>query len=200
MAKLAIFIDGGYLSKLAEHEFGVWVDYEKFSEEVRAAIAAKTLEPLDLLRAYYYDALPYQSNPPTEDEMRRFSQRHRFFEAVKRLPRYAVREGWVMYRGNNGRGEPIFQQKQVDLLLGLDFALLAGKHQITHACVVSGDSDLLPAFEIAQREGILVWLVHGPRVSRHDGSSTFAEDLWETADDRLLLDDAFMARVARSDR
>ena len=199
MAKLAIFIDGGYLSKLAEHEFRVWVDFGKFSEQVRAAIADKTLEPLELLRTYYYDALPYQSNPSTEEEVQRFSRRRSFFDALKRLPRYSVREGRVMYRGKDGGGQPIFQQKRVDLLLGLDFALLAGKHQITHAGVVSGDSDLLPAFEVAQREGILVWLIHGPNPLR-DGSSAYANDLWKAADDRLLLNDAFMARVSRTDR
>ena len=200
MARLAIFIDGGYLAKLAQQEFGVWVDFEKLSEEVRAAIAAKTLEPLDLLRTYFYDALPYQSSPPTPDEAMRFSQRRGFFAKLRQLPKYNVREGRLMYRGNDNRGQPIFQQKRVDLLLGLDFALLAGKHQITHAAVISGDSDLLPAFDVAQQEGIVVWLIHGPRAPRHGGPSTHAEELWEAADERFLLDDAFMAKVARLDR
>ena len=200
MARLAVFIDGGYLAKLAEQEFGIWVDFEKLSEAVRTAIAAKTLEPLDILRTYFYDALPYQSSPPTPEEAKRFSQRRAFFDALKRLPKFSVREGWLMHRGNDSQGRPIFQQKQVDLLLGLDIALLAGKRQISHVAVLSGDSDLVPAFEAAQQEGILVWLVHGPRQPKNGGPSTYAKELWETADDRLLLDDAFMARVARADR
>ena len=73
MAKLAIYVDGGYVGKLAEHHFnGQWVDYEKFSHKVLQVIGASTQEPLDLLRTYYYDCLPYQSDPPTEDEARRF--------------------------------------------------------------------------------------------------------------------------------
>lgn len=79
-------------------------------------------------------------------------------------------------------------QKGVDLLLGLDFALLSAKHQITHAAVVSGDSDLIPAFDAAQQEGIKTWLIHGP---------TYASELWQRADDRFLLTPEFMGSVAR---
>ena len=35
-----------------------------------------------------------------------------------------------MFRGLNNNGRPIFQQKRVDLLLGLDFALLSGKNRL----------------------------------------------------------------------
>ena len=106
MARLAIFVDGGYVAKLAEQEFGVWVDYHRLSEEVVSAIAERTRESLDLLRTYYYDALPYKSNPPTPDEARRFGNRRGFFDALQRLPKYRVREGWVAYRGNDFQVSP----------------------------------------------------------------------------------------------
>ena len=188
------------MAKLAEQEFSIWIDYERFSEEVRGFIGGKTLEPLDLVRTYYYDCLPYQSTPPTVEESQRYGARRGFFAALQRLPKFAVREGRLMYRGLDRSGRPIFEQKRVDLLLGLDFALLAGKHQITHAAVISGDSDLLPAVEVAQQEGIVLWLVHGPRVSKIDGSSTYAEELWNKADERLELTTELITRVARLDR
>lgn len=197
MARLAIFIDGGYVDALAEDEFSIRVDFGKFSEEIRQIVAAKTPEPLDLLRTFYYHCLPYQSSPPTDDERRRFGQMRRFFDALQYLPRFAIREGRLAFKGYNAAGEPIFQQKRTDLLLGLDFALLAGKRQITHAAVVTGDSDLLPAFHVAKGEGILVWLFHGPRVSKKDGSPTFANELWVEADERFEIDRGFMNRVAR---
>jgi uncharacterized LabA/DUF88 family protein len=200
VARLAIFIDGGYLTKLAEQEYATWIDYGRFSEEVRAAIGSKTLEPLDLVRTYYYDCLPYQSTPPTQDESRRYGARRSFFVALQRLPKYAIREGRLMYRGLDRSGQPIFEQKRVDLLLGLDFALLAGKHQISHAAVVSGDSDLIPAVEIAQQEGIVLWLVHGPRFSKIDSHSTYAEELWDKADERLELTKEFITKVVRTNR
>lgn len=196
MARLAIFIDGGYLDAITRDEFTVWVDYRKFSEQLTATVASKTLEPVDLLRTYYYHCLPYQSNPPTEEEAHRYAQKHRLFTRLRHLDRYAVREGRLMFRGSNAQGNPIFQQKRVDLLLGLDFALLSGKRQITHAAVVSGDSDLVPAFEVARQEGISIWLFHGPRKSKAGGTSTYASELWLAADERVELDQVFMNRVA----
>lgn len=196
MARLAIFIDGGYLDALARDEFSVWVDYRKFSDQITATVASKTPEPVDLLRTYYYHCLPYQSNPATVEEARRYSQKHRLFERLRHLDRYAVREGRLIFRGLDAGGNPIFQQKRVDLLLGLDFALLSGKKQITHTAVVSGDSDLIPAFDVARQEGISTWLFHGPRQSKVGGSATFASELWLAADERIELDQAFMNRVA----
>ena len=191
MARLAIFVDGGYLANLAEHQFRRWVDNEKLSNEIRDIIAASTREPLDLLRTYFYDSLPYQSNPPSNEEASRFSRKRKFFAALERLPNYTVRQGRLMYRGDDAQGKPIFQQKRVDLMLGLDIASLAAKRQITHAAVLSGDSDFLPVVEAAQQEGVVVWLVHGPQ-------STYARALWNLADDRLSIDSGFMERVKRS--
>jgi uncharacterized LabA/DUF88 family protein len=196
MARLAIFIDGGYLDALAEHEFSIFVDYSKIAEAIREIVNAKTPEPVDILRTLYYHCLPYQSNPPTDEEKRRYSRKRRIFDAIGHLPRFAIRQGRLVLRGYNTKGEPIFQQKRTDLLLGLDFALLSGKKQITHAAVIAGDSDLLPAFQVAKDEGISVWLFHGPRVSKKDGKSTYADDLWREADERFEIDLSFMNRIA----
>lgn len=187
---MAIHIDGAYAGKLAEHEFRTWFDYEKLSAKIKSNIAAQTQEPLDLVRTYFYDCLPYQSDPPTSDEARRFGNRRKFFHALRQLSNYSVREGRLEYRGVDGSGKPIFQQKRTDLMIGLDMALLAAKHQVTHLALLSGDSDLLPAVEAAKQEGVVVWLVHGP-------SRTYANDLWTAADNRMVVDRAFAAEVAR---
>ena len=79
------------------------------------------------------------------------------------------------------------------LLLGLDFALMSERKQITHAVLVSGDSDLIPAVEVAQQAGIAPWLFHGPYQS---GRSTYANELWLAADKRFAMDKAFMDSVA----
>ena len=79
----------------------------------------------ELLRAYYYHCLPYQSNPPTGDERRRYAAKHRFVTALRHIPRFDVRLGKLAYRGTDRDGQPIFQQKRVDLMLGVDMALLA---------------------------------------------------------------------------
>lgn len=197
MSRLAVFVDGGYLSSLAKDEFSIRVDLGSLSEEIRQVVDSKTPDSVELLRTFYYDCLPYQSNPPTTDEAARFGKKRQFFAALSYLSRFVVREGRLAFRGLDINGSPIFQQKRIDLLLGLDFALLSGKRQITHAAVIAGDSDLLPALRVAKEEGILVWLFHGPRISKKDGSSTFANELWQEADERYEIDLAFIQRIQR---
>lgn len=194
MSRLAIFIDGGYLDNLSQEEFNVHVDFAKINAEILKVVSAKS-PGTELLRTYYYHCLPYQGNPPTPVETSRFSNRQRFFDALSRLPRFTVRQGRLVFRGTDTGGLPIFQQKRVDLLMGLDFALLSSKNQITHVVVLTGDSDFLPAFHVAKEEGILVWLFHGPRRCKKNGSSTFADELWREADERFEIDLSFMKKV-----
>ena len=192
MSKLAIFIDGGYAAKIAENNLHIRIDYENLSNSIHDVISNASANPLDLLRTYFYDCLPYQSNQPTTEEARRFSRKRSFFSMLERLPDYCVREGRLKYRGNDSDGAPIFQQKRVDLMIGLDVASLAAKNAISHAAIFTGDSDLLPAFEAVKSEGISVWLVHGP-------PPTYADELWRSADNRLsVADAAFINRVRRN--
>jgi len=83
-------------------------------------------------------------------------------------------------------------------MLGLDIALLSAKHQVSHIGIVAGDSDLIPAFEVARNESISVWLFHGPRTSRIDGTSTYASELWSAADERSEIDLKFMKNIERA--
>ena len=72
-----------------------------------------------------------------------------------------MRLGVLEFRGKNDRGEPLFQQKRVDILMGVDLVLLSAKHQITDAAILAGDSDFLPAIGVAKPEGVVVHLFHG---------------------------------------
>lgn len=197
MARLAIFIDGGYLDVLAERELGLRVDMELLAKRILHEVSSRTPEPVDLFRAFYYHCPPYQGNPPTEEERRRYAGRRAFFDAVKRLPRFDVREGRLEYRGLDAGGKKVFAQKRVDLMLGLNFALLSSKRQITHAVLLAGDSDFIPAFEVAKSEGVSAWLFHGPRTSSVKRSSTYHLDLWMAADERVEIDRTFMESVKR---
>ena len=55
---------------------------------------------------------------------------------------------------------PNVKQKGVDLRIGLDIARLSLKEFIRVIVVVTGDSDLIPAFKFARREGMRVYLDH----------------------------------------
>ncbi len=154
MGVCAVYIDGGYIDKVLFHQHqNARIDYGK--------LARKMVGENELLRAYYYHCLPYQGNPPTEEESSRYASKHRFVTALKHLPRFEVRLGQLAYRGRTDQGEPIFIQKRVDIMLGVDMALLAGKGKIDSAAILAGDSDFIPAIEAVKREGVIVTLWHG---------------------------------------
>jgi uncharacterized LabA/DUF88 family protein len=61
---------------------------------------------------------------------------------------------------------PNISQKGVDLRIGLDIARLSLRALVRAIVVVTGDSDLVPAFKFARREGVRVFLEclgHGVR-------------------------------------
>ena len=182
--RVAIFIDGAYLDYTLRDEFGSpRIDYSRLVEWMVGDDA--------LLRAYYYHCLPYQSANPTPVERERFAAKERFFSALSRLPRSEVRLGKLEYRGRHADGNPIFEQKRVDIFLGVDLVLLAAKHQVTRACVFAGDSDFLPAIRIAKQEGVVLHLFHGTVQRPHT-------DLWLECDDRTALMQDHVAQWVRA--
>lgn len=87
------------------------------------------------------------------------STKHRFITALQMIPRFEVRLGKLAFRGRDGNGAPIFVQKRVDNMVGVDMALLAGKGKITNVALLTGDSDYMPSIEAVKREGVLVTLL-----------------------------------------
>ena len=180
MSRVAVFIDGAHLDFTVRHEFpGTRIDYGKLATEL--------VPPgLDLLRTYYYHCPPYQSNPPSPEEKIRKASFDRFHDALQKLPRFQVRLGVLAKR--TAGGQVYFEQKRVDILLGVDLVRLSAKDQINEAVIVAGDSDFLPAIDAAKDDGILIRLVHGP--DTHDA-------LRVAADERKRIDKAFIDRVKR---
>lgn len=183
MGRIGIFIDAAYLNYTLKAEFGApKIDYR--------ALVEKMAGGREILRSHFYDCPPYQSARPTSDEASRFSRHEKFVYALDQIPRFQVRLGRLEYRGDDTDGKPIFAQKGVDILLGVDLVLLAAKHQITDAALLAGDSDFLPAVEAAKPEGVVVHLFHGSSPHR---------DLVSHCDERTLIDQAFVdsIRMAR---
>ncbi len=185
-SKAAVFLDGGYLDYLLRDGFGgARVDYGKLAASMAGADQS-------LLRCYYYHCLPYQSSPPTPDESARFASSQRFFNALRRLDLFEVREGKLAFRGlAQGTGKPIFEQKRVDILLAVDLVLLAAKHRIDKAAILTGDSDFIPAIQIAKNEGVIVELWHGSRAMAPH------RELWDGVDKRIEVTQAFINSILR---
>jgi uncharacterized LabA/DUF88 family protein len=179
--RTAIFIDGAYLQRVLRDEFGgVNVNFD--------ALSWKMANETDILRTYYYNCMPYQGNPPTQEESRRFGRARGFHTALQMLPRFEVKLGRLEFRGNDDSGNPILQQKRVDILLGVDMVLLSAKGHIQQAILLAGDSDFIPAVTVAKSEGVVIRLYHGDHCHL---------DLQREVDERIRLDQAFIDAVHR---
>jgi uncharacterized LabA/DUF88 family protein len=184
MGRVAIFIDGGYLDYVLRDFGNPRIDFAKLAEVLAGAD--------ELLRTYYYHCLPYQSPSPSSDEATRFANAQRFFHALGCLDRFQVREGTLAFRGvDRQTNKKIFLQKGVDICLAVDLVLLAVKHQVTRAVLISGDSDFLPAVRAAKNEGVLIDLHHG------SGPNKPHRTLWDAADSRTEITREFVNSILR---
>jgi uncharacterized LabA/DUF88 family protein len=176
-------IDGAYFQKVLEKDFNKpRIDFGLLGPRL-----ASGFEPL--LRTYYYNCPPYQSAVPTDRERQLVANADRFYYRLRKIPNLEVRLGRLEFRGvSRDTGEPIFEQKRVDVQLAVDLLTLAFSRQIATAIIVAGDSDFIPAFQAAKDQGIRIVLFHGSKNPAH-------RDLVNVADQRFLLDDGLIRDV-----
>lgn len=138
------------------------------------------------LRIYFYHAQPATgvlTNPLDGTEVNLgatevYAQQESLMDTLELRPDFALRlgelstQGWMLGKramksllkkkrpieGNDL--VPNIEQKGVDLRIGLDIARLALTQSVQSIVVVTGDSDLIPAFKFARREGLRVFLCH----------------------------------------
>ncbi len=181
MSRIAVFIDGAYLQYMLKDEFN-------FPRICFQKLVNRMAGGREILRSYYYNCEPYQSNPPTTEERERFGRAQRFYYALDQIPRFQVRLGKLEFRGHDAQGKPIFQQKRVDIQMGVDLVLLAAKSQISDTAILAGDSDFLPAIDAAKPEGVVIHLFHGEHPHR---------DLVARCDERTRIDQAFIDSILK---
>jgi uncharacterized LabA/DUF88 family protein len=158
-------------------------DIQKEVERIKShpRLAAHTL-----LRVYFYDAPPASGvirNPLDGKKLdlsktKEHAQNTSLQQALEMQPDFALRSGDAAVRGwslgsaalkdvtKNPRAivakdlVPKIEQKGVDLRIGLDIARLSLRQLVSIIVVVTGDSDMVPAFKFARREGMRVYLDH----------------------------------------
>ncbi|MEI8144083.1 MAG: NYN domain-containing protein [Alphaproteobacteria bacterium] len=197
--KVALLIDGGYLracasaaKKMFDNKF-----IEKFAH---SAVSSDEY----LLRIFYYDAPQFRGKVPlpVSNEERTFQASDKWLDDLARLERFAVRKGTLGFRGWKPRTvpieggkpltdadfSPIFEQKGVDMRIGLDIAAFAQSKAVDRIVLVSGDQDMIPAMKVARKSGLEVAVVQLPPPTKnlHDGlhaHSDFVRSLedWPTA-------------------
>jgi uncharacterized LabA/DUF88 family protein len=127
--------------------------------------------------------MPYQSSPPTDEDLRRFSSMDKFVYTLKKLPRFDVKLG----RLGCVAGEYI--QKRVDIALAVDLVRLSSSRSISKAVLVTGDSDFVPAIEAAKDLGVLVELYYS--------ASSIHDELLSSVDQSFVIDEVLINQVIR---
>jgi len=147
----------------------------------------------DLFRIYYYDCPPYEKaewhplKKATEDFGNSMTsiRRRAFNEKLSRMDHIAFRSGVLSFKGwrigrratedligSHGRAlmpedlEPDFEQKRVDMKIGLDAAWLSSKRIVDRIILATADSDFIPAMKFARREGVQIVLVRVGRIKQ----------------------------------
>jgi uncharacterized LabA/DUF88 family protein len=185
--QFAILFDGGFVRRVLEHRNNRFPTAHDIEGEVQRISQHAATRGHDLLRAYYYDAPPATGKTPPNPIDRSVvdlgqtaisSQATSLFDSLELCPNFALRMGETVARGwtigNRALKNlqqapralaandfvPKIEQKGVDLRIGLDIARLALRDLVRLVVVVTGDSDLVPAFKFARREGVRVCLDH----------------------------------------
>ena len=180
-----MLIDNGYLSAILRDEFGsARIDY--------LALSTLISQGYHRLRTYVYDALPYQSNPPTQAQSQLLAGKERFFHSIGLLPSFEVRFGKQRPRGIG------YVQKGVDVLLAIDMIRLSSKQQIQKGFLIAGDADYVPVVKASKDEGVSITLYHSGALQRMpDGRlmKKYSDELWQACDDRCVIDQALINKV-----
>lgn len=173
-----VLVDAGYLLGAAATlltgdaaRSRLSVDHGGLIQQIRDRAQTETGQPL--LRIYWFDGAPDRVPQP---EHRR----------LRVMPRVTVRLG--MLTRVDGR----FQQKGVDAAMHAQLTELARHKAASDIVLITGDGDLLPGVMAAKEHGVAM---HLWAVQAADGAYNQSEDLVAEADERHLLDRAWLTRA-----
>jgi uncharacterized LabA/DUF88 family protein len=182
--KIALVLDGGFLTKKLQRSLGHYPTVQDVNKVCREILAQPDIASFSLLRIYFYDSPPLLrvvKNPIDGYGLDLASSQiakdaTSLQEGLEMLPDFAVRRGTLVHHGwKLGKTSmlaiqkapraptakdfvPDIQQKGVDLKIGLDIAWMSLKGIVQHIVVVAGDADLVPAFKLARKEGVRIYL------------------------------------------
>lgn len=178
--KTAVLIDGGHLRACAA-DANEDYNNELIERFARACVAADEY----LFRVFYYDAPPFRGKCrlPVSGGEKTFTGNDKWLTELAKLERFAVRRGTLGFRGWKPRNipiagsalrdedfKPIFEQKGVDMRIGLDIAAFARNLSVDRIVLVSGDQDMIPAMKEARKAGLEVGVAQLPKpaIDLHD--------------------------------
>lgn len=174
-ARAAILIDGGHLRVLAKKAKQTY--NPDYIEKVAHACTAHDEE---LIRVLYYDCAPYTGTVklPVSGADHTFAKSGAWLDALAKKDLFAVRRGVLKFRGWTPKKIPVppaaltdsdfspnFEQKGVDMRIGLDVATYSTNRLVDRLILVSGDTDCVPAMKQARKQGVQIVLITFPKVT-----------------------------------
>jgi uncharacterized LabA/DUF88 family protein len=188
LEKIAVLIDGAYFDKIRFHDHGnAKIDVEKLANEMSCG--------KNLTNIFYYHCLPYQSSPPTLQERSSFSSKQKFFASISTIPLLTLRQGNIALVSSCICGKQDLRQKRVDSMICVDIASLSLKKKVENISILTGDSDFIPAIELAKSEGVTTILWHGDVRNKDSAPS---RDLMNIVNLPLFLSPAIVAQILRT--
>ncbi|MER7806514.1 NYN domain-containing protein [Streptomyces sp900116325] len=179
--RCVVLVDAGYLLGAAASLLAgeparsrITVDHAALIQGLRERAEADTAQPL--LRIYWFDGAPDRVPQP---EHRR----------LRVMPRVTVRLGALT------RSDGRWAQKGVDAAMHAELTELARNRACSDVVLVTGDGDLLPGLMSAKEHGVAV---HLWAVQAADGDYNQSEDLVAEADERRVLDRAWITQAVRA--
>jgi uncharacterized LabA/DUF88 family protein len=173
--RVAVLIDGGFLrveAKRAKKTYN-----PDFIE--RFALACKAADE-SLFRILYYDCAQYAGTVklPVSGKPHLFLSSDAWLHALSHKDLFAVRRGVLKFRGFKPKRTPFasqapltdadfqadFEQKGVDMRIGLDIAAYAANRAVERIVLVSNDTDCVPALKYGRRAGLQTVLIEPPKV------------------------------------
>ncbi|GAP47195.1 NYN domain-containing protein [Streptomyces azureus] len=181
MDRCIVLVDAGYLLGAAASLLAgepsrsrITVDHTALIQGLRERAESDTQQPL--LRIYWFDGAPDRVPQP---EHRR----------LRVMPRVTVRLGALT------RSDGRWAQKGVDAAMHAELTELARNRACSDVVLVTGDGDLLPGMMAAKEHGVAV---HLWAVQAADGDYNQSEDLVAEADERRVLDRAWITKAVRA--
>lgn len=185
-----MLIDGGHTRVLARQ-----AGYQ-YNPDYIEKIALACVEPDETaLRFLYYDCAPFAGKVklPVSGLEQEFTGSDSWLRTLAGKNLFAVRRGVLKFRGYKPKKIPLnnkpltdndfspdFEQKGVDMRIGLDIANHASMRSVDRIILVSGDTDCLPAMKHARISGLQIVLATFP------GKPVSPELLWHADFERRV--------------
>ncbi|MBR3572007.1 MAG: NYN domain-containing protein [Bacteroidales bacterium] len=155
MQKVIVYVDGFnfYYGLKKNHKWRrfYWLDVVKFFELF--------MKPdQELVRVKYFSAKP--------DNVEKALRQNAFFQANKENPKFQLMLGKYLRKNircyNCGYQIQTYEEKESDVRLATQIVNDANNHNCDVAIVVSADSDMIPAVELALKAGTKVFVYFPP--------------------------------------